>query len=171
MATPNADHIKSLLVPTNPNYHWDVDPESQPEFANPVTVNNHVLRLANAGIAMAVASAKVNKQLSQAKQALKDAEHALEDFEQDLLRTSPPNTAAQKSNRLLALYVRQVAFEHGRQAEHQQLLQAQRAAQGTVDQLEIEKDTIWATSQAIKLAGEHIQTHLSFRKFEANFAR
>ena len=157
----------SLRIPVNPAYDFARAPEDQAAYVNPVRLNDYVIRLANTALRLGVRIDALSRDLAAAKAALQTAEHALEDFQQDLLVRYPPNSLATKSNRLLDRFIRQQVEQENLGDEWRARLTALRAARRQVDQLELELDGARALAQTIKVAGEQIQTHLSFVKAEA----
>lgn len=156
-----------LLIPVNPTYDWDLDPTEQVGYVNPVRLNDHVIFLANAALRLGLRIDQLSKSLAQAKQDHEKSQHAVDDFQQDLLIKFPPPSLATKSHKLLERFVRQLVAEHDLGDQYQSLLAHSRLAKAAVERLTLELDGARAIAQSIKLAGEHIQTHLSFVKAEA----
>lgn len=164
-------YLGKLKIPVNPDYNWDKAPEEQAEYANPVTLNNRIVELANATITVAEAIMVLQRQRGVCRSALKAAQDALEDFEQDLLVKYPPSTSATKSNRLVTTYIRTVAFQHGLQDQYREL-------RDRVRELELEDITLHTRLESLKTAQQgiesitvNIQTHLSYVKAERQHGR
>jgi hypothetical protein len=155
------------MMPVNPTYDWDLDPGEQLNYVNPVRLNDHVIFLANTAARLGLRINELTKSLAAAKAAEAAAVDELEDFEQDLLVLFPPNTLASKSNKLLDRYVRQLAQSQGKGEVHQEHRSVARSWRNEVMRLGLELDGARSLMASIKLAGEHIQTHLSFVKAEA----
>jgi hypothetical protein len=162
----NKDILESLLIPTNPEYDWEADANSQPEYVNPVTLNNREVLMANAAIVITQQHIKVNRQLAQVSHRLQEAEHAVSDFERDLLLRFPAPSTATKNNKLLQVYIYSVATTQGYKDQYETLVRAVRTLSRDLAKWEAEAENCKAAYQAVKLGGEHIQTHLSFVKNE-----
>lgn len=158
--------LKSLLVPTNPDFDWDADPNSQPEYVNPVTLNNKEVEYANAAIHIAQKLVATNKEIARVKRALIAARHAQDDFEREVLLSFPAPPSATKSTKLLQAYLYKVTTENKQRKKMDELTKEVRELERELIGLEIQADTAHDVFQAIKLGGEHIQTHLSFVKSE-----
>jgi len=167
----SASSWDELLVPTYPTYDWDADPGEQPEYTNPVSLNNCVIRWVNAAIRITQRLVATNKRIGQAKVALEQAEAALDDFEQELLRTNPAPASATKSLKLLDAYLNQVAVSTGKADDYRKLIGRIREIRQRLRILEMTADNCRHIGQTLKLAGEHAMTHLSFVKTEAAAAR
>lgn len=158
--------LKSLVIPTNPDYKWELDPDEQPEYVNPVALNNREVQYANAAIRVAQRLVATNRHIAKSKQNLATARHALEDFERELLLAYPAPSSATKSTKLLQAYLYAAAIQHDKRETLNALVTEVRAIERDLISLEIEADMAHTAFQAIKLGGEHIQTHLSFVKNE-----
>jgi hypothetical protein len=157
---------KRLRIPTNPDYRFELAPSEQPEYGNPVTVNNKQLEFANAALAVAANIGRVQRTLAATKRELELAEARLEDFEYALLHQRPPTTADTKSNKLLQCYIRRIAQATGGAAEFQGMVDAVRGYRAELHGLGAELDTLHAYQQAIKTMGERATVYLSWIKDE-----
>ena len=148
----------------NPQYDWAVPAADQVEYANPVTVNNQVLLLANYAIEVTQSIVATNRKIRDAKEALKAAKHAKDDFQYDLMRTYPPPATATKSLALMEAFVRNSAFVAGTQEQYIELRKAVNAAELAMERLDIDLDASKQVWDTVKLLGIHLQTFLSFVK-------
>lgn len=157
--------IQDIIIPVNPDYSWELDPFAQLEYVNPVTLNNHEIRLANAAIRISQSVIGINKHIASLRSAMADTKAAIEDLEQELLSKNPAPSST-KTLKMLASYVRTLAFSNGQDEKYGLLLRTLRKDENELTKREIELDSLKFTWQTIKLTGEHIQTHLSFVKSE-----
>jgi len=164
------DLLGELIVPANPTYDW-ATAEEQSEYVNPVTLNNREIQMANAAIVVTQQHIKVNRKIAEAKHWLQEAKHALEDFERDLLLRFPAPSTSTKSTKLLQVYVYSTATSQNLKSQYDALVTKVRELDRELLKWEAEADNCHMAFQAIKLAGEHIQTHLSFVKNEQKNAR
>ena len=167
----NKDLLDNLLIPTNPDYDWEGDVSNQPEYVNPVTLNNREIMMANAAIVITQQHIKVNRQVAQIRHTLREAEHALSDFERDLLLRFPAPSTATKSTKLLQVYMYSVAITNNLQSQYNSLSGEIKNLSRELARWEAEAENCKAAYQAVKLSGEHIQTHLSFVKNEQKASR
>lgn len=169
--TRKSSLLTSLQIPVYPDFDFDADPGEQAEYANPVTLANQVVRLANVHATVTGRIVERNSTIAQLKAELTTAQHAVEDFEASLLAQYPASTADRKSNKLLDAYVRAKAFEVGERETYTGLIERLRTLRIQLEQEELAIDAARVVLQTIKLQGEHLQTYLSFRKHEAEQTR
>lgn len=162
--------LNSIIVPVNPDYSWELDPAEQVEYVNPVTLNNHTLRLANAAINIAQRTVRVNERIAALQTTLAEAKNAIADLEQDLLSRYPAPVGATKTLKQLAAYVRQMAFTDGVKEKYRELADTLRKAEIALVKEEIDADSLKQVWRTIELVGEHIQTHLSYVKHDKDHA-
>jgi len=159
--------LSDLLVPVNPQFKWDADPTEQFDYVNPVTLYNKQISLANAALTVTQSHIQANTKIGTIKVALQEAQNALDDFEQDILRQFPPPPAQSKNLKLMESHVRTAAFQGGMADKLTELRNAVRKYEGELVTVKIDAENCMQMFQAIKLAGEHGQTHLSYVKDEA----
>jgi len=162
--------LEDLKLPTNPEYQWD-QPEGQVEYANPVTLNNRVVELANASLKASQALVVYQKRRGEIRVQQQAATHALEDFEHDLLVQFPPPPNATKSNRLLQTYLRTVATHHGKAEAYAALRKAVREAEANELEATTRIEVLRTALQAIQTVADNVQTHLSYVKAEKQHGR
>lgn len=162
--------LDNLKLPVNPTYKWDGS-EDQPEYVNPVTLNNRIIELANASLATSQLVVVQQTRRGLVRTQLKEAQDALLDFEQDLLVQFPPPPTATKSNRLVEIYLRTLATHHNKLDEYKQLRQAVRAFEREELAISTKLDTLKTALASIQTVGDNIQTHLSYVKSERQNGR
>ena len=164
------DRVTDLLIPVNPSYNFEADPAGQPEYVNPVTLNNMEIRHANAAITVADRVTRRMKELAQLKVDLDIAEQALEDFESDLLRLNPP-PRGEKTLKLIEAHIRRVSEVESQATKYAELRNKVRELKRQIIIVDAAIDAGRLMLTQIKLLGEHGQTHLSFVKQEYRQAR
>lgn len=163
--------INDILIPVNPDYHWEGKADEQPEYVNPVTASNREILLANKAILVGQQIAKLHREQAEAKATLKDAQAELADFERELLLKHPPKTTHSKTLKLLDAYILDLVKSTGKQDDYRSLVSVIRQQERSLAMVEARLDGAKVLWQSIKLAGEHVQTFLSFWKSEQRDAR
>jgi carbonic anhydrase len=162
--------LDNLKLPVNPTYKWDGN-EDQPEYVNPVTLNNRIIELANASLATSQLIVVNQTRRGAVRAQLKDAQDALLDFEQDLLVQFPAPPNATKSNRLVEVYIRTLATHHNKLDEYRKLRLAVRELEREEMVISTKLDTLKTALASIQTVGDNIQTHLSYVKSERQNGR
>lgn len=160
---PLSAAAQRLLIPTNPSASVGLVPESEFEYANPVTLNNVVLLYGNAKIELADKSDRAHKRLDAAKLELRKAERQVEDFEFRLLRTHPTSKTTLK---LIAAHLDQAAFQEDTIAQYDELRAHVRACEDAVHRAHGVVARLKDWSDAIDSAINSITVHLSYVKAE-----
>lgn len=159
-----------MEIPVNPAYEFQA-PTVKTQYANPVTLNNMLVKATNESKALTDRIVQVGRKLVDAEMALQEARQDLEDFEQNILLTYPPNTKEEvKSNKLTETYIRrmvQTKEEVAGQELYARLKQFVREAEKKERLLKAEKDACYTRLNHLKLVCENIRTHLSFVKVES----
>lgn len=162
--------LQKLKLPVNPAYKWD-GPDDQPEYANPVTLNNRIIELANASLTTAQAIVIYQKRRGELRNDLKAAQDALDDFEQELLVQFPPPPTATKSNRLVQTYLLTTATHHNKRDAYLALRDTVRRLEAQLETVGVKLDTMRTAQAAIQTVADNVQTHLSFVKSERQHGR
>jgi hypothetical protein len=164
------ERITDLLIPVNPGYDFSADPGGQPEYVNPVTLNNMEVRYANAAIQVVDRVTRSMKKLAQFKADLDEAEQAVEDFESDLLRLHPP-PRGEKTLKLIDAHILRIAEQEGTITEYRAKMAKTRDLKRQIIITDAAVDAGRLVLTQLKMVGEHGQTHLSFVKNEYKQAR
>lgn len=164
--------LQTFTIPTNPDYDFTSAPESQHEYANPVTLNNKLVQLANAYLDITSVITKGLKHRADLKQQLEASQEILEDMELDILDKVPPTaTSDTKTTRTIQAYIIRQLRETGLLEAYD----AEKAHLRNLKQQQIQQDmqleAARAVLNALELQSNMIQTHLSFVKNEARNAR
>lgn len=160
-----------LGYPTNDKYNFDDhDNPDQVAFANPVTVSNKQIDLANALIKVTTRHNQLNDERIEVRQKLSLAEARLEDFELALWSLKPPPTSERKSNKLLQAYTHRLVNESNGQAQFQQMQVEVREYQSKLVELEGKIENCRNLAQTIKQVSENGRTFLAYVKDEARRA-
>lgn len=155
----------------NPGYDWEHNPNLQPEYTNPVTLNNKLVYFANAYVEVTRRLGIAYKLLAEIKLAKHDAESALKDFEAEILNIYIPTSSERQNNRVLDSFISRSAATHEATNEYIKLINAVREQEKKLIAIAIRIDYYNSQKSAIELAGTHIQTHLSFVKSEQRQSR
>ncbi len=163
--------ISKFAIPTNPGYDTTADAEGQPQLVNPVTLANAVVIQANAAVEITDIVIDKRREMAQAKVTLKAAQYALSAFEATLLSQFPAPPGDRKSNKLLEVYIRTTAESVGRLNDYEEHHEEISSLEATVTLLDAEIESGWQAYNLLKMMGEHVQTHLSFKKHELSSIR
>ena len=170
--TTKADFYIHLQIPTNPEYDFGADPETQFDYANPVTLNNKLIEYANASIVVIRRLVTAQQEVAECKQELQALNAQIDDVEQEILSAYPPTTADTKTLKVLAAYIRRRATEDPDKAHlYFTRLNDRTELQARLLVLDAQIDNARQTFQLIKLLSDQVQTHLSFVKSEVKSAR
>lgn len=163
--------ISKFAIPINPDYDLTADAEGQPQLVNPVTLANAVVIQANAAVEITDGVIEKRREMAQTKVHLKAAQYALRAFESALLRTYPAPPGDRKSNKLLEVYIRSTSEGAGKLDEYNELCGACAELENIITLLDAEIESGWQAYNLLKMMGEHVQTHLSFKKHELSSLR
>lgn len=156
---------RRLFIPTNPHAGVGEIPESEFEYANPVTLNNVVLLYGNAKIELADKSDRAHKQLDAAKLAKRQAERQLESYEFRLLRTHPAPKGV-TTLKLIAAHLDQAAFLDGTLTQYEELREEVVKWDDEVHRVQGALKRLDDWGSAIDSAINSITVHLSYLKAE-----
>lgn len=155
-------------IPVNPHYVFE-QPKIRGQYANPITLNNHLVAIANEYYELVNHIVKLNGRIAKLKNSLSDTEFALLEVEQNLLLEHPAPTADRKSNKLMETYVRRVVMEHPDAQTKRvwtEMRKEVRDLQADIVAAELERDSCFSRVGLLKVQSENIKTHLSYVKSE-----
>ena len=166
--------LSDLMIPTNPEYDWEVDPNTQFDFVNPVVLNNKLMQHANAAITVTQAIVTANRKLNdlESKRVLLETE--LEDLEQKVLAKQPPTPAEAKTLKQLGAYIIRMMEQADDPSDYARYLQVKDELSGMAKEMaehRMSVDNGRQVFQMLKMLSEEIKTHLSFVKNEASGSR
>lgn len=159
-----------LNYPVHPDYDFQREPEDQASYANPVTVSNKQLDLANALIQVTTRHNELNTKRTEVRQALAVSKAQLEDFELALWSTAPPPASERKTIKLMDAYTRRLVAERGGTVDYQRLVDAVRAHERELVALEGQIENCRQLAVSIKQISENGRTYLAYVKDEARRA-
>jgi chaperonin cofactor prefoldin len=160
---------KKLQLPTHPAYDFETDPTGQPEYVNPVTLNNYLVVYGNAQNQLSDYITTKNVRVTELKSAQRKKQRELDDFEESILRKSPPALERHvKTLKLQNAYIAAKAAETGREVEHRGFVIALRSIEDEIEEVKSKIDTAKLWIKTLEDNTVKIQTHLSFVKSEVD---
>lgn len=164
--------VTRTKVPTNPTYDFQVNPQSQHEYVNPVTANNKLVEIANAYLDLTSIVVECLQARKDLKATVAEAQQGLDDLELDVLQHEPPTaTADTRNNRTIQAYVQRCLATRDTRADYDRYQVTLRDARRKLDHVEAKLEAARAMLAALEMQSTNIQTHLSFVKNEARNAR
>lgn len=155
-----------LLVPTNTEYSFNEDPEDQLSYVNPVTLNNLLIKYANAAVEITSKIVVLKKAKVELDIQIRELKHSIEDMESDILQENEGSANDHKNLKAQAAFVRKKAKETGRYDTLAEL-------ESTLEKHEVERmkkqvaiENASSTLELIEQLSQNVQTHLSFVKNE-----
>jgi len=158
-----------LQLPVNPAFDFEVDPSEQPEYVNPVTLNNYLATYSNAQIQLTDFVSVKNTRLTDLKKSQREKQRELDDFEERVLRKHPPSLERHvKTLKLQGAYIAAKAEEMGLSVEHKGYIVALRSIEDEMETVKSRIDTAKLWIKTIEDNTIKIQTYLSFVKSEVD---
>lgn len=162
---------KRLTVPVSQSHDLECEPDGQPEYANPVTVNNYQIVYSNALIELADTVVTYDKVVSAGKKKQREVERKMEDLGRRVLQQSSPRALDLKTLKMQDAFISAKAGELGLGTEYEQY---------TADLRQLE-DEIAEAATVVKAARDYIHVverasnnamaFLSYYKHEADRVR
>lgn len=153
-------------IPVNPEYTWDLTPEEQADYVNPVELNNKLIEFQNQHARVASKITADQRKRAELKVSLRDADNKLTRFRNKLLRLHPPPNNDRKTNILLESYVERLALDEGVEGQWEQVNFAVRTLESQIELLEADIESGKSITFMLRDFYENIKTHLAFRKHE-----
>lgn len=160
-----------LIMPTSPSHDLDCDPDGQPEYANPVTVNNYQIVYSNALHELTDIVVKGNKQLEGLKKEKRAADRALDDFGNQILRKANPKAINLKTLKMQDAFISEKAEEFGQSIEYEALTEESRKLEDQIGEVQAKIKSARDWIDSIRLASDNGKTFLAFWKADAERVR
>ena len=155
-----------LAIPVNPEYDFDLDPAEQPNYVNPVTLNNRIIYYANAASKVSDQLIALRRKLLEARIELRKATRAVSDEEYDILLASGLTKSDFKSLKDRQYFIRKYVNDSGTSERYATVVEAQDKLSDTVLALEVQLENGEDLLRVINQLSSNIQTHLSYVKNE-----
>jgi len=161
----------SKTIPVNPQYSWDEEPQLQPDYFNPVVVNNKAIYYANQIIAATDNLTELATEASHHKFSIRQWKSRKEDIEEDIITGEEWSKEESKNLTVLMANVRMRIRDTDHADEYFDLVSKIRNAEEQLEILTVRIDNGYRILDALKLVCQNIQTALSFYKAEMKTLR
>ena len=155
-----------LLVPTNEEYSFAEDPDEQLSYVNPVTLNNLLIKYANAAVEVTSKIVVLKKAKVELDITIRELKQDIADLESDILQENEGSANDHKNLKAQAAFVRKKAKETGRFDTLAELEQRLEAAEIERMKKQLAIENASSTLDLIDQLSQNVQTHLSFVKNE-----
>lgn len=160
-----------LLVPTNSRYSFTTDPAEQTAYVNPLTLNNLLIKYANAAVTITDKLIGFKKAKVELDIEVRETRQALEDMESDILQESEGSANDHKNLKAQAAFVRKRAKETGRYEDLKGLEKKLAELETGRLRKQVDVESAAHTLDIIDQLSQNVQTHLSYVKNEMKHTR
>ena len=161
----------SKSIPVNPEYSWDTEPQLQPDYFNPVVVNNKVIFYSNEIIKATDNLTGITQEVAAIKFNLRQWRSRKEDIEEEIITGEEWSKEESKNLTVLMANVRMRVRDTDYAEEYFDLVRKIRDGEEKLEILTVRVDNGYRILDALKLVCQNIQTALSFYKAEMKSMR